>query len=82
MENENFISWGYEDNERLHRLTTLGLRYIKLVGTCYHLNHYRSINSSPNNPFINNNKNEYFRICKMNKDQLINEVASWSWVKK
>jgi hypothetical protein len=81
MENENFLSWGYEDNERYHRFKKLGYRINRVPGVCFHLDHPREINSSPKNPKYNINKTEYFRINRMNNVQLQHEISTWPWTK-
>ena len=79
MENEHFISWGWEDNERFERANKLGLKIVRTKGDLYHLEHRRLEDSSPKNPFIDNNRNEFNRIKNMNKEQLIEEIKKWEW---
>ena len=79
MENEKFISWGWEDNERYERAKKFDLKIERTSGNLYHLEHRRLIDSSPKNPFINKNKQEFNRIKNMNKEQLIEEIKKWEW---
>jgi hypothetical protein len=79
MENERFISWGFEDNERFYRFNTLGYPLLRSPGNLYHLNHFRTPNSNHTHKFYNNNKSEYDRIRRMNRMQLQNEVSTWDW---
>ena len=55
-ENENFISWGWEDNERIVRLTKMGHQWGRTNGVLYHLNHERTLNCVPGNPMSRNNQ--------------------------
>lgn len=80
-ENENFISWGWEDNERFNRFTKLGYRIKRVDGILYHLNHHRGHNSSPKNPEHTKNQHRYNKIMSLNKEQLLKEIKTWSWVK-
>jgi hypothetical protein len=79
LENERFVSWGFEDNERDSRFKKLGYRAVNTSGTCFHLNHPRSKNSSDKNPNVNVNENEYARISKLNRAQLQQEILVWPW---
>lgn len=78
-QNENMISWGYEDNEFYERILKLEKTLYRTSGIAYHIDHPRGIDSSWNNPYINKNQEEYYRIQKMNKQELINEINSWLW---
>jgi predicted glycosyltransferase involved in capsule biosynthesis len=80
LENENFVSWGFEDNERITRLSILGYRLSRINGVLYHLDHERTVNSGPEQPNYNNNMNEYGEILKMTKDELKKYIKSWDWV--
>jgi glycosyltransferase involved in cell wall biosynthesis len=80
MENENFISWGYEDNERYERFNTLGFKIKRLENPLYHFTHPRGVNSGFSNPHIPKSKIEYDKIHLMNKSQLtnyVNETFKW-----
>ena len=50
--NENFVSWGYEDDEIVERMRRLDLRVERVPGPLYHLEHARPENSTDQNPFI------------------------------
>ena len=65
-ENENFISWGYEDLERYHRFLLKNLRVKRLEGDLYHITHNKDKNSSKRNPFYEHNKKEYEKILNQN----------------
>jgi predicted glycosyltransferase involved in capsule biosynthesis len=76
MENENFISWGYEDNERVARLHKLNLRLMRTNGNLYHINHSRLLNSIPNN-HTNLNQGEYNKILNMSEHDLRQYIKTW-----
>jgi len=83
MENEYFIDWGFEDNERLTRAKKLGLAIKKLpMYKLYHLNHSRSNNHE--DPIMaeyrENNRKELKRIVNMERKELIEYVKTWPWI--
>jgi predicted glycosyltransferase involved in capsule biosynthesis len=82
MENERFISWGWEDNERLHRFGVLGYRISRVEGVLYHLTHPRSPNSAntQHKAYFDNEK-EYHRILSLSKDALRQQISTWGWTK-
>jgi len=80
LENENFISWGFEDNERVSRVIKLGEKMCRVPGLLYHLNHERGVNSVPENPFYKKNMLEFNKINSMSKLDLENYIKKWSWV--
>lgn len=69
-ENENFKSWGPEDNERIYRIKKLGLRYHRLHKRVYHLQHYRTPNSSRSNPYYEQNFKLYEFIKTLSLEDL------------
>jgi predicted glycosyltransferase involved in capsule biosynthesis len=79
-ENENFVSWGHEDWERIHRIQFLGYELCRTEGVLYHLTHSRTFNSSGSNPYYNFNGQEIQRIKRLNKEQLLNEIKKWEWI--
>jgi GT2 family glycosyltransferase len=70
MENENFISYGYEDNERPIRFEKLGYKVGRVDDLIYHMEHARTMNSWFTNPHINNNKLLYESLKEMNPEEL------------
>ena len=82
MENENFKSWGPEDAERLYRFITLGYNVSRINDWVYHLEHARGENSWYNNPHMQNNKNLWESLQRMNKDQLKQYYSSQDYLKK
>lgn len=76
-ENENFVSWGQEDGERLIRFTRLGYAVKRVTGILYHLEHYRGKNSSYRHQNAERNKEEYNRVSAMSKEDLQEYVKTW-----
>lgn len=70
MENEEFISYGPEDRERTLRFLRLGFQVRWLDATLYHLEHFRSVNSSPENPYWWHNVRLYRRLTSMSNTAL------------
>jgi len=81
LENENFISWGHEDWERVGRIEKMGYKIYRTPGVLYHLTHYRTHNSSGSNPMYNHNGNEYRKVMSMSKEQLTEHINFWNWIK-
>jgi predicted glycosyltransferase involved in capsule biosynthesis len=83
MENEHHVSWGWEDNDRLHRFGTLGYRITRINGIIYHLNHASSTNSAnTSHDAYHNNQREFSKVANMSKDQLQHYIKTWAWVPK
>ena len=80
-ENENFISFGPEDAERYHRFIKLGLDVVRVNGPIYHMDHFRGINSSKTNPFIESNRKEWHKVRHMKITELENYINTWVWKK-
>jgi predicted glycosyltransferase involved in capsule biosynthesis len=81
LENENFISWGYEDWERIRRIEKFGYKIFRTDGVLYHLTHSRGENSGVTNKMYSSNKSEFDRINKLDIDNLKLEINQWKWVK-
>lgn len=77
-ENENFVQWGFEDNERIQRWSKLGMRIERTSNWLIHLEHYRSSNSSPHNDSYLNNQMEYMKVCGMDREDLVRYINSWN----
>lgn len=80
-ENENFISFGAEDLERKSRAEKLGLRVERINGALYHLDHWIGLNSSTRNPYFKANREEFFKVDKMDNDELRKYIDSWDFKK-
>jgi predicted glycosyltransferase involved in capsule biosynthesis len=71
MMNENFVSWGCEDDEFYFRMSLLGNRIARIDNYVYHLEHSRTHNSWFSNPNFNNNWHLWNIIKTFDKEQLI-----------
>jgi len=78
-ENEDFVSWGHEDFERVVRVKKMGHVESRTDGVLYHLTHSRTHNSSDQNPFFKFNGQEFHRINNMGKEELTNHIKTWTW---
>lgn len=81
MENENIISWGPEDQERVYRAQVLGYKWGRAKGTLFHLDHIRTPNSNAQHPFFTKNELEFEKIKSMSREQLLEYVNQWKWNK-
>ncbi|MEI7810474.1 MAG: galactosyltransferase-related protein [bacterium] len=81
MENENFISWGVEDEERNIRFEKFSYRINRTPSVLIHLYHTRTINSTNNHSNYKSNSTEYEKINLMNREELKQYVKSWPWLK-
>lgn len=80
LENENFISWGHEDWERIVRIKKMGYEIARVDGVLYHLTHSRTFNSSEKNPHYYHNGAEFNKVNSMNSDQLREYIKTWRWI--
>jgi predicted glycosyltransferase involved in capsule biosynthesis len=71
MMNENFISWGCEDDEFYYRMSVLGNRIARIDNYVYHLEHSRTNNSWFSNPNFDNNYQLWNTIKTFDKKQLM-----------
>lgn len=81
LENENFVSYGYEDDERYYRFSKL-TNLKRLDAWVYHLEHGRTQNSWFNNPHIINNKTLWETINQMNTEELKEYYANVEYMRK
>ena len=81
MMNENFVSWGCEDDEFFFRMSTLGRRIGRLDNYVYHLEHSRTHNSWFSNPNFNSNWNLWNTIKTFDKQQLISYYEGQEYYK-
>ena len=82
MMNENFISWGCEDDEFYYRMSILGNRIGRVDNYVYHLEHSRTHNSWFSNPNFNNNWNLWNTIKTFDKTQLVKYYENQDYLKK
>ena len=81
MENEKFISYGYEDDERYHRFNMCS-NVIRINDIIYHLEHKRSQNSWFTNPHIENNRKEWEKLKFMGKEKLEEYYQNIDYMKR
>jgi predicted glycosyltransferase involved in capsule biosynthesis len=81
MMNENFISWGCEDDEFYYRMSILGNRIGRVDNYVYHLEHSRTHNSWFSNPNFNNNWNLWNTIKTFDKSNLVKYYENQDYLK-
>jgi hypothetical protein len=81
-ENENFLSWGPEDQERLYKFQKLGLRIEWSDNFLLHFEHDRGQDSAPTNPHFQNNENLFNQIKQMSDQQIIDYYKNQEYYKK
>jgi len=68
--NENFVSYGFEDMEFMHRIAALGYQVDRVSSVnCYHFEHSRGPDSYYNT-FYRSNEQEFERVRAMTGNQL------------
>ena len=82
MMNENFVSWGCEDDEFYFRMSTLGNRIARVNNYVYHLEHSRTSNSWFSNPNFNNNYHLWNTIKTFDRNQLVNYYKGQEYLQK
>lgn len=81
MMNENFISWGCEDDEFYYRMSVLGNRIGRIDSYVYHLEHSRTHNSWFSNPNFNSNYQLWNTIKTFDRNQLMRYYESLDYLK-
>lgn len=81
MMNENFVSWGCEDDEFYYRMSVLGNRIGRIDDYVYHLEHSRTHNSWFSNPNFNNNWNLWNTIKTFDREQLMEYYKNQDYLK-
>jgi hypothetical protein len=84
LENENFVSYGPEDMERPYRFASLGYAVSRVDGPVYHLEHPRTHNSTPENPFMQSNVRLWRNIQELSPDNLVDyyERQPYVWERR
>lgn len=82
MMNENFISWGCEDDEFYYRMSMLGNRIGRVNNYVYHLEHSRTQNSWFSNPKFNSNYQLWSSIKTFDREQFLNYYKNQDYLKK
>jgi hypothetical protein len=73
-ENENFVSYAPEDQERYWRFNLLGMQVERIKGPLYHMDHYRGPDSTMNNPDSRASHKYWDSIKHFNKEQIIEHL--------
>ena len=81
MMNENFVSWGCEDDEFYYRMSVLGNRIARIDDYVYHLEHSRTNNSWFSNPNFNNNYQLWNQIKTFDKNRLVDYYEKQDYLK-
>lgn len=82
LENQEFVSHGAEDVERIYRVSTIGNGYKRVDYPLYHIDHFIGKDSSHNgHEYSISNRSEFRRVKNMNKEELERYVALWPWNK-
>jgi len=80
MENEKFVSWGFEDVSRLERLERLGQKAVCVRDfRLRHFLHARPLNSDMSSEYVSGNEAELWRMRGMSLEDLVWYVSSWPW---
>ena len=80
-ENENFVAYGYEDDERYFRFNLLS-SVARLNEYVFHLEHGRTKNSWFNNPHCEDNKKIWETLKVKGKKSLLNYYENVDYVKE
>lgn len=79
MENENFVSYGYEDDERYNRFNQLS-HVARIDDAVYHLEHKRTSNSWFNNPHIEENRSLFEYLSRMSPENLLKHYTNQTYM--
>ena len=82
MMNENFVSWGCEDDEFYYRMSVLGNRIKRVNDYVYHLEHSRTNNSWFSNPNFNNNYQLWHKIKTFDRNQLVSYYENQEYLQR
>ena len=81
MMNENFVSWGCEDDELYFRMSMMGNRIGRLDTYVYHLEHSRTHNSWFSSPKFNDNYQLWNLLKTFDRDQLVEYYKKQDYLK-
>lgn len=80
MENENFVSYGYEDDERYNRFNLLS-NVVRINDFVFHLEHVRSQNSWFTNPNIEKNRSLWGVLKMLDSEKLLSYYEKQQYLK-
>jgi hypothetical protein len=82
MCNEYIMDWGPTDKEQEKRMGKLGARIYRIKSNpLFHLCHHDRLCHKDDNPYIDSNNEEYYKVVAMTKEELIEYVDTWPWIK-
>jgi len=81
-ENENFLSWGPEDQERYFKFNQLKFKIKWQNNTIIHFDHERTPDSDYTNPHYKNNDLLFDKIKKMTREEFIQYYKNADYYKK
>jgi hypothetical protein len=81
-ENENFVAYNPEDQERVYRWKTLGYQVARVSGPLFHLDHYRGDNSSyaTENARAGHAYFEQFKATCTTEESIREAMKGWDWL--
>tara|TARA_B100000131_G_scaffold312495_1_gene346665 strand:+ start:151 stop:987 length:837 start_codon:yes stop_codon:yes gene_type:complete len=82
MENENFRSWGPEDQERYYRFEKLGYKIGRVNDYVYHIEHSRGQDSDYANPYHGDNVNLFNYLKSLTQQELRSYYSSQKYLRK
>lgn len=82
MENEDFVSYAPEDQERGYRFKALGYNVEWSDDLVYHIEHTRGENSSSSNPMMQHNNSIFSRIKSLNLEELKDYYRNINYISK
>ena len=82
MENEEFVSYAPEDQERGYRFKALGYNVEWSDDLVYHIEHTRGENSSSANPMMQHNNIIFSNIKSLNLEELKNYYRNINYISK
>jgi hypothetical protein len=82
MENELFLAYSPDDQERFNRFKILEYNIGRVEGPIFHFEHSRTKNSWINNEHMNYNDNLFNSLKEMTKKQLIDYYSNQEYYKK
>lgn len=81
MENENFVSYAPDDQERIHRVCKLGGKFGRDEDSeVFHLQHVRYEDSKAGHEYWKQDVDEWHKVRDMTKGELLEYIDTWNWV--
>lgn len=74
--NENIKTYAFDDTELEHRFWRVGKKAVRMEGQAIHMWHHRGIESGNDHPLFMNNVNEYEKVGKMTRQELLEYIEN------